>query len=426
MKVTRSNLGLMTATAVGALMIFAGDAAVAAPMLDAPALNGPASGAPAFAVQDHGGGRDSGGRDSGGHDSGDDHDDSDHADQDSGQQGQQGGRGRTPGETTDRGNRSMDDILRGVAGRGGEDRGGEEDEDSDRPDYAGQRGGPTDHGGRPSDSGSGGDLFGDMYVILRDENGVPILNAAGFVQPIDANGNLIPLDEEGAPIDPTLAIEVELGRLNVGRSPTSVLDRRAAEVVTMLNDAEAVSLDAAGRLVITIDGEAKTIDSPLENLAIYVALMTQGTIPGVTDLPGTEFDHLVDGVFTTADMISAVSFLAGATDKASPLTADDVAYINAILGISTTRVGDVTYSDIDYSSFSYDRSDAYGDVTVQVLVQQPDGSWVPTTVNVYDVVFGGEDYTGSGSFSAFTQAAEDARAIVNYIHEYAIPADEVE
>lgn len=416
MKVTRSNLGLMTATAVGALMIFAGGAAIAAPTLDAPALD-----APAFAIQDHGGGRDTGG-----HDTGSDHDDGDHADQDSGQQGQQGSRGRTPGETTDRGNRSLDDILRGAAGRGGEDRGGEEDEDSDRPDYAGQRGGPEDHGGRPSDSGSGGDLFGDMYVILRDANGVPILNAAGFVQPIDANGNLIPLDEEGAPIDPTLAIEVELGRLNVGRSPSSVLDRRADEVVAMLNGADSVSLDAAGRLVVTTDGVSKTIDSPLENLAIYVALMTTGTIPGVTDLPGTEFDHLVDGVLTSADLVSAVSFLAGATDKASPLTADDVAYINAVLGINTTRVGDVTYSDVDYSGFSYDRSDAYGDVTALVLVQQPDGSWVPTTVNVYDVVFGGEDYAGSGTFSAFTQAAEDARAIVNYIHEYAIPADEVQ
>ena len=59
-------------------------------------------------------------------------------------------------------------------------------------------------------------------------------------------------------------------------------------------------------------------------------------------------------------------------------------------------------------------------------MQQPDGSWVPTTVNVYDVVFEGADYSGSGTFSAFTQAAEDARAIVNFIHEYAIPADEVE
>jgi len=248
------------------------------------------------------------------------------------------------------------------------------------------------------------------------------LTPEGFVQPVDAEGNPIPLDEEGAPIDPSLAIEVELGRLNVGRAPSSVLDRRAQEVITMLNDATEVTLDAAGRLVLTVDGVAKTIDSPLENLAIYVALMTTGTIPGVDDLPGTEFDHLVDGVFTAADMLSAASFLAAGSDKAGELTTDEVAYINAFLDINIVKIGDVTFSDIDYSSFNYDRSDVYGDITVTVLLQQPDGSWVPTEVNVYEAVFGSADFSGSGSLSAFAQAAEDARAIIEYIHEYALPA----
>lgn len=30
-----------------------------------------------------------------------------------------------------------------------------------------------------------------------------------------------------------------------------------------------------------------------------------------------------------------------------------------------------------------------------------------------------------GTFSAFATAADDARAVINYIHEYAIPADTV-
>ena len=50
-----------------------------------------------------------------------------------------------------------------------------------------------------------------------------------------------------------------------------------------INAAKAVSLDDSGRLVLTTDGVAKTINSPLENLAIYKALMTTGTIPGITD-----------------------------------------------------------------------------------------------------------------------------------------------
>ncbi|WP_324826636.1 hypothetical protein [Qipengyuania zhejiangensis] len=370
--------------------------------------------APAFArdiadnsaMAQHSGGS---GHESDAHDSGSDH-------QDSGAKGQKG-KGREPGTTSGRGEGkgSMEDIFRAISGE-------DEGDDSDRPDWAGEKGGKNERGGKPGSAGDKrGDLFGDMYVILRDANGIPILTPEGYVQPLDLDGNPIPLDAEGAPIDPTLAIEVELGRLNVGRSPNSVLDRRAQEVVNLLNDATDLSLDAAGRLVVTVDGVANTIDSPLENLAIYVALMTTGTIPGVTDLPGTEFDHLVDGVLTTADLQSATAFLAAASDKAGELTADEVAYINAFLDINTTSQGDVTYSDIDYSGFTYDRSDIYEGTMITVLIQQPDGSWVPTQVDIYEAVFADVDFSGSGSLTAFAQAAEDARAVIEYIHEYAVP-----
>ncbi|MDO1559501.1 hypothetical protein Q0812_08685 [Brevundimonas sp. 2R-24] len=328
------------------------------------------------------------------------------------------------GQGQGQGGRSLDDIFRDIGGEG-------EEEDSDRPDWAGTPGGGSDHGGgRPSMAGSKrGDLFGDLWVILRDENGVPILTPEGWVQPLDANGNPVPLDEEGAPIDETLVQEVELGRLNVGRAPNSVLDRRAEEVVTLLNAATDLSTDASGRLVITTADGTSTIDSPLENLAIYVALLTQGTIPGVSDLPGTAYDHLVDGVFTAADLQASASFLAAATDKTSPFTADEIAYINAFLGINTATRGSATWSVIDYSDFTYDRSDVYGSATATVLVQQADGTWVAQTVNIYEAVFGSVDATVSGSLDAYTRAADDARTVVNFLHEYEVPAtslDDVE
>ncbi|HEX7695524.1 MAG TPA: hypothetical protein VF409_13590 [Sphingomonas sp.] len=352
------------------------------------------------------------------------------------------GKGRDSGEASDKqGGRSMDDIYRdigaaeeesdrptwaGVGRRASGDATGGETEDSDRPAWAGAKGGKNDRGTKPGDAGSTrGDLYGDMYVILRDANGVPILNAAGFVQPIDKDGNLIPLDAEGAPIDATLVQEVELSRLNVGRSPTSVLDKRASEVVALLNTATAISTDPAGRLVITGPDGTKTIDAPLENLALYVALMTQGTIPGVTDLPGTEFDYLVDGKLTAQDMVTAASLIAGAADKASSLSPDAVAYMNAILGIDLKTAGTVTWSNVDYSSYSYDRSSTYGNVTATVLIKQADGSYLPTEVNIFDAVFASKDYSGTGTFNAFATAADDARAVINYIHEYAVPADTV-
>lgn len=345
-----------------------------------------------------------------GHDSDATHDDSSHQ---AGDSGQGKGKSRKPGETAGQGRKSMDDIFRDI--------GTAAEEDSDRPPWAGEKGGKNEHGGKPGTAGSkSGDLYGDMYVILRDDNGVPILSAAGFVQPIDANGNLIPLDAEGTPIDPSLAVEVELSRLNVGRSPTSVLDRRSAEVVTLLNSATAVSLDASGRLVVTTAEGTKTIDAPLENLALYVALMSTGTIPGVTDLPGTELDYLVDGKFTSQDLQAATGLFAAAADKYTVLSPDAVAYLNAILGIKTVTSGDVTYSSMDYSSFTYDRSDAYDGETITILVKQADGSYIPTSVNIYEAVFKSVDYTQTG-FDAFATATDDARAVIAFIHDNEAP-----
>jgi hypothetical protein len=395
MRIQRSLLNeLRSATAGAALLVLSAGLSVA--ILPATA-----------SAQEHGSGHESGG----GHDS------TEH--QDHGSAGKQNGKGRAPGEASEaRGHRSMEDIFRDVAADA-------EEEDSDRPAWAGGGGGKNDRGEKPGSAGSTrGDLYGDMYVILRDDNGVPILNDAGFVQPIDADGNLIPLDEEGAPIDPSLAIEVEMGRLNVGRSPKSVLDNRAAEVIALLNSATAITTDAAGRLVVTTaDGTTKTIDAPLENLALYVALMTEGTIPGVTDLPGTDFDYLVDGTLTAQDLETAKSFLAAASDKFETLTPDAVAYLNAILGINTVTEGNVTWSAVDYSTYTYDREDTYGDVTTTVLIKQADGTYVPTEVNVYDAVFHDQDYSGTGTFTAFATSVDDARAVINYIHEYAVPAD---
>ena len=181
--------------------------------------------------------------------------------------------------------------------------------------------------------------------------------------------------------------------------------------------------DAAGRLVLTIDGEEKTIDSPLENLAIYVALLTEGSIPGLTpdDLAGTEYDFMVDGNYTKEDLEASTAFLAAATDKTGVFTSDEIAYIDAFLGINTTTQGDVTYSVINYSSFSYDRSDSYGTATATVLIEQADGSFLPTEVNIYEAVFANEDASAFGSLDAYTLAADDARAVIEFIHEFAVP-----
>lgn len=305
-----------------------------------------------------------------------------------------------------------------------------EEEDSDRPAWAGIPGRESKPGRGNVDSGTKkGDIYGDMYVLLRDDNGVPIMiqlaDGTWVVQPVDAAGNPLPLDAEGNLINPELAIAVDLGRLNVGRSPLAVLSSQYEELLKSINLADSVSVDASGRLVLTTDGVSAAVDSPLANLALYVELLNTGTITGVTDPTkfATDISYLVDGTKTTADMLSAASFLAAASDKTGTLSIDKIVDMNLILGVTgtlTDATGTKTY--VDYSTFSYDRESVYGDLTVTVLVKQPDGSYLPTTVNVYDAVFSSTNYTSPDGIDGFAQAADDALQVIEYVHSYSVPA----
>ena len=122
--------------------------------------------------------------------------------------------------------------------------------------------------------------------------------------------------------------------------------------------------------------------------------------------------------------VAANALLAATTDKTGEFSTDEIAYVNLILDIEAETMGDtgVTYSAVDYAGFTYDREDTFAGITTTLLVQQDDGSWVETEVNVYDTVFGGtNDTVPDGTLEAFTQAADDARAVINYIHEYEVP-----
>jgi len=92
-----------------------------------------------------------------------------------------------------------------------------------------------------------------------------------------------------------LVDEVHFGRMNLSRSPEAVLQAAFDEAINSINNATSISRDVAGRLLITtdiyeefstaVDGACqnayvetitKAIDSPLENLALYVKLITDG------------------------------------------------------------------------------------------------------------------------------------------------------
>jgi len=400
-------------------------------------------------------------------------------------------------------------------------------------------GGPGGGGG--GDIPDTGELFGDLYVILRDVYGVPILDANNCIQPISAltdettiaieGGTLTIYATAGEPFAlPTYTdtagdlVECELtedmadwvqavdfGRLNLGRAPEGVIAHAFDEAINKMNTATDMKLDPAGRLMLLLDGEWFTIDAPAENLALYVKMMIDGhwiTIntdpivkggkpegkgPPEGDGPSTEdrpilndtaiallgelgFLHLGNVIYdengnplrntlNNNELILATSLFAGAADKSGTITLDKVVYINSIYGINQVNsIDDPDYVNngapyFDFGDFGYDRRITYpsrssGDCNpgeVYVLQPEADTDNDPSTLHfvttcmsilgfntpdynavrfvdmtegyttVFDEFGNPLSYNFSENVRAFTQAADDALQVIEYIHNYSVP-----
>lgn len=183
--------------------------------------------------------------------------------------GGQGGQGaQGAGGQGNRGGRSVADVLADDDG----------DDDSDRPDWAGVTGGEDRPGGGGNiEPGTPkGDEYGDLFVILRNDDGSPVTEG-NEVYILLSDGTVV-LTEGGevpAGTDATLLQSVEFGRMNIARSPASVIEHALTEALSKLDKLEITGdniddfTDESGRL--TVDG--LTIDSPLESLALYQALV---------------------------------------------------------------------------------------------------------------------------------------------------------
>ena len=302
----------------------------------------------------------------------------------------------------------------------------EGEEDSDRPPWAGVPGkeGKPGGGSGGTDRKKGVD-YGDIWVILRNDLGQPILDANGNIQPcLDiACTQVIQLTPEGD-LPPEYAdkvIEVDFGRLNIARSPDKVLTHSLEEALSKLDGGvfgTTVTLDPAGRLV--VDGVA--IDSPLENLALYAALVTTPAVDGVVTL-SIKVDNEGGGTTTYTFSVPesvrldlAASALAAASDKTGTLNVDTVMGLTSILDVDSALSNLV-------GSYTYDRTDTYKDVQIWIMVEVSPGVLVPKLVNVLDVVQFNTVPTIDGDnngIDRFAQAADDALQVLEYVHDNAI------
>ncbi len=115
---------------------------------------------------------------------------------------------------------------------------------------------------------------------------------------------------------------MELGRLNVARSPSKVLDRSLAEALKNVTP-EIVAFynlsipDAVAKL--SLDWDNVTMyDSPLQSLALLRDVLADGQ----TSLPGVTNDN---------ETLMALT-LGIASDKTIPISVDTVLAVTAILG----------------------------------------------------------------------------------------------
>lgn len=323
-------------------------------------------------------------------------------------------------QITRHGNKSIDELLSS-----------DSEEDSDRPNWAGTPGkeGKPGGGSSGSDTQKGGD-YGDIVVMLRNDDGTLVEDKEGsdiLTYAVSADGQLITIVNGEIPEGSDVQ-EVEFGRLNIARSPTKVLDHSLIEVLSKLDDGilgDTVTLDPAGRLV-TADGN--TIDSPLENLALYVALLTATAVDGNITLTATASKDGADTTYTfvvpeDVRLDLAASAIAAASDKTGELTIDEIVGISSFVGVDDELASLV-------SSYDYSRTDTYDNTMVWILspVEDAEGNvtYVPTEVDLLDVVDWNtvdaasiKDNSDYG-IDVFTQSADDAVQALEFVHDNAL------
>jgi hypothetical protein len=246
--------------------------------------------------------------------------------------------------------------------------------------------------------------------------------------------------------------EVDYERINVARSPDSVFESQLADVIVNLATADCLSLDPAGRIVTSrvVDDviSSSAIDSPLQNLAIYRQLMLTGDLGA--PLPERAWK-----------IITAARGLGAGSGKSGEVNVDLVAYLNSIMGLSdpaTTTILDPKICEeyreevkgviqlvekcyLNYENFNYNR--------INRLNRLPDPAYIPEGdaqkgffeyLELYEeanppvpalfyinqaqtafTVFGPRPWFNAPNIKGFAQAADDTRAVIDFMHSNPLP-----
>ncbi|AKJ67543.1 hypothetical protein PATSB16_12780 [Pandoraea thiooxydans] len=143
--------------------------------------------------------------------------------------------------------------------------------------------------------------------------------------------------QEGIPSD------LELGRLNVARAPSHVLDRSLADALSSMQpafynqvlaiaDNASLTMDQKVAALQTLvkstftDTSIVMVDSPLQNLALYKDMLSTGQIVSAS---GT-----YDANTATRSLLLAAVFIGTASDKTLPVSTATVDAVNKIMSLT--------------------------------------------------------------------------------------------
>jgi hypothetical protein len=240
---------------------------------------------------------------------------------------------------------------------------------------------------------------------------------------------LVLVDEGGAVIHDynTYVSEVELERLNLARAPETVLARHLIELQALLEGTppDLVTLDVAGR--ITFDGVA--IDAMPKLQGMREQLIEAGTLPGAGAYP-VPFQLVADGHDRWSMMELSAFALGGAASKFGSIDVDVVAYHDRIMGLAADWLAAAPaqwppqvheYAPtgelfVDYGDFEYSRADTFrGCVTYLDPADWRSGYKVEPLLEAVEFP---STWPKTDGLAGYAQMAEDARAVILFVHEY--------
>ena len=277
-------------------------------------------------------------------------------------------------------------------------------------------GGGRGGGGKPDSP----DLYGDLVIIDRDINGVPITTlglgpkdkwvqvpqpimlgakaecplAFSELEPVgtDSVYHILGIDARYVPmVDGEIpeaylpcTTEADFGRLSSVRSPELVIDHALEEMVGTLSQVnqagEYITLDEAGRLVAVyyaLDPElgvptlqAKTVDAPLENMAAFQRVLETGSLYHDNVNSGLPIPLPVHpgGLGMAVNLLDRTAAMLGTgADKSGKIDLDVVVYTTQILSIAADMNTDAAGifgasfegGFFNFSKYAYDRSNTY-------------------------------------------------------------------